>query len=87
MRKGESVEIFDERVTFSMTEDRKNGTRTPPLVAFDMLLNGIKHALPTTNELVRKITSVPCVDMNSATQGRRLMLKSPEINQLDLLEE
>ena len=62
MRKGETVNTFDERVTYTMTEDRKNGTRTPPLLVFDMLLNGIKHALPTTYALVREIVSVPCVN-------------------------
>ena len=72
-RKGETVERFDKRVTYTMTEHRKNGTRTHPLVAFDMLLNGIKHSLPTTYALVREITSVPCMDMSAATQGRRLM--------------
>ena len=41
----------------------------------------------TTYALVGEFASVPCMDMSAAIQGRRLMLKFPEINQLDLLEE
>ena len=87
MRKGETVERLDERVTYTMTDDIKNGIRTPLFVAFEMLLNGIKHGFPTTYALVREITSVPCMDVNAAIQGRKLMLKSPEINRFDLLKE
>ena len=36
MRKGKTVDKFDERVTYTITEDKKNGTRTFPLLVFDM---------------------------------------------------
>ena len=48
MRKGQTVYKFDERVKYTFTKDRKNGTRINPLLVFDIMLNGIKHALPTT---------------------------------------
>ena len=81
MREGETVNKFDERVTYTMTENRKNGTRTPPLSVFDMKIIRIKHALPTTYALVREIVLAPCMDISAATPGKKLMLKSPEINQ------
>ena len=77
MRISDTVDRLDERVTYTLTEDSKNGTRTSPLLVFDMLLNGIKHVLPTTFALVREFNSVPSMDIIAAIQGRRLMLKSP----------
>ena len=52
-----------------------------------MLLNGIKHTLPTTYALVREIASFQCTDINATTLARKMMFKSSEINQLDLLEK
>ena len=66
---------------------KNNGTRITQLRGFHMLLNGIRTALPMTYALIREISSVPCMDTTAAIQGRKLMLRSPEINQLDLLEE
>ena len=52
-----------------------------------MLLNATKRALPTTYALVCEISSVPGMDITAATQGRKLILRSLEVNQLNLLEE
>ena len=54
---------------------------------FDMLFNGIRHAFATTYILAREIFLVPRMDITAEIQGTKLMLRSPEINQLDLLEE
>ena len=53
MRKAETVEKFDERVLYTITEDRKNGTKTTQFRGFNMLLNGIRQELPTIYALVR----------------------------------
>ena len=50
------------------TEDRKNGKRTTQLRGFD---------------ISSRNCSVLYMDITSAIQRRKLMLKSPEINQLD----
>ena len=62
MKKGETVDELDVRVSYTINEDRKNDTRTTQLLVFDVLLNGIKCAMPTTYALVREISLVPCVD-------------------------
>ena len=58
------------------------GVQVSNLEKFDVLLNGIKTALPTTYELVRTLTGVPCTSVELAAQGRDLLLVSPEKNQL-----
>ena len=70
MIKGETVEKFDEKVSYTITEDRKNGIRTTQLKTFDMLLNEIRYLLPTTYALVRGVSSVPCMHITAATQAR-----------------
>ena len=52
-----------------------------------MLLNGIRHALPTTYSFIREISSVPCINITAAIRGRKLMLQSPEINRINFDEE
>ena len=39
IRKGETNDKFDERVSYTITEDTKNGTRTTQFRGFDVLLN------------------------------------------------
>ena len=50
------------------------GIRVSNLEKLDVLLNGIKTALPTTYDLGRKLAGVPYMSVKLAAQGRELLL-------------
>ena len=79
----ETMSEFIDRIELKVSECAELvGIQVSNLEKFDVLLNGIKTALPTTYELVRTLTGVPCTSVELAAQGRDLLLASPENNQL-----
>ena len=83
----ETVSEFIDRIEFKVSECAKLvGIQVSNLEKFNILVNGIKTALPTTYELVRKLTGVPCTSVELAAQGRELLLASLEKNQLKYAE-